>query len=95
MRRTVDGFPIQNNINFLPTKPDLEMNKWSFGKTVKIRVADFYLNPRWVVWKGMKIQVADYGFFVMVLKSWIAGNARESRAPMSKEEALDFMFEVS
>lgn len=91
---TVDGFPVQNSISFLPDKPDPSLNEWSIGKTIKILVADFYFNPRWVTWKDQKMWVADYEFFTMMIKQWVTGNPREGRQPMTKEEALDLVFEM-
>jgi hypothetical protein len=94
--KTVDGFAIQDGFNFLSDIPKPELNPWCAGKIVKIEVADFYMNPRWVTWKSRKMWVADYEFFVMLLKSWI----KPPKIPgvhqkgMTKEEALDLMFEM-
>lgn len=94
--KTVDGFAIQDGFNFLSDISKPELNPWSIGKAVKIEVADFYMNPRWVAWKGRKMWVADYEFFVMLLKSWIQPPKYALYQPkgMSKDEALELMFEM-
>lgn len=102
MRQTVDGFPIENTINFLPNKPDPSLNEWSYGKTVKIAVLDFWFNMRWVHWKGEAIYV-EFDLFKMMIRDWVRGCTEaeskmggiHKRDPMTKEEALDLAFEMS
>lgn len=92
--KTIDGFPIQNGFDWLPDTPDPAINQWSYGKVVKVDVADFYFNPRWITWKGMKEWVCDYELFTMLIASWIKGDKWGNSKPMTKEEALDLYFEM-
>lgn len=91
---TVDGFPI-DGFNFLSDIPKPELNPWSIGKVVKIEVADFYFNPRWIEWKGKREWVADFELFTMLIASWIKGDKWGNSKPMTKEQALDEYFEMA
>lgn len=62
------------------------MNSWSNKKRIKIPVLDFFFNMRDVQWKG-KVQTVDYDLMTMIVQSWISEG-------MTKEEALDLMFEI-
>lgn len=90
---TTDGFPVQNRLSFL-ADAYAGINEWSYGKTIKVLVADFYFNPRWITWRGEKMWVGDYGLFTGMIADWVKGNAREGRTPMTKDEALDLVFEI-
>lgn len=102
MSRTLDGFPIQNSINFLPDKPDPKVNRWSYDKPLKVKVYDdspeFRINMRPVTWKGRTI-VVEYELFMGMIRDWIRGYSVNvpgvhKNDPMTKEEALDFAFSV-
>lgn len=95
---TVDGFPIQDNINWLPDKPDQSINRWSFGKTIKVEVVygEWWYNflagkyAKKVTWKGKTITVLDYEWFLALIKQW----TEDKFYPRTKEEALDLYFEM-
>lgn len=92
--KTVDGFKIApSSMNWLPHTADITLNEWTRGKTIKIDVADFYFNPRWVEWKGERQWVADYEMFIMMIGAWVKGDKYGSKG-MTKEEALDLSFEI-
>ncbi len=93
MKKTIDGFPLQDGFNFLPSTP-VEGNEWSNGKTVKVEVMDFYFNPRWVTWKGVKTWVADFELFTMIISQWIKGDKWDNSKARTKEQALDEYFEM-
>lgn len=93
--QTVDGFPVQDGFDWLPGKPDLSFNQWSYGKVVKLEVMDFYFNPRWITWKGAKTWVADFELFTMLISSWLKGDRWSNSKAMTKEEALDEYFEMA
>ena len=85
---TVDGFPIQNSINMLPSSVDRSINEWSYGKTISIEVDDsqVHLCPKEVQWQGKSFHVADYEFFIMLVKEWM------QVYKWTKQEALTEMF---
>lgn len=85
--KTVDGFPVTNAINFLP-EINADINEWSKDKNIKITVADAYLNPATVSWKGKQIWVGDFEFFVMLVTDWM------KRYKQTKEEVLDEIFDM-
>jgi hypothetical protein len=95
---TVDGFAVQDNINFLPAVPDPAHNPWSYGKTITVEVwyGDYWQNlkhgkyRRKVTWKGRTVVVEDYEWFQMLIKQWITN----TWYPKTKEEALDLFFEM-
>ena len=91
MLKTVDGFPIQG-VDFSPDKADPAINKWSWGKTVKVGVADFYFNPRVVEWRGKTMRVVDYELWYMLIDGLIKGS--KWRLGMTEEEALDLAFDI-
>ena len=64
------------------------MNEWSNGKTIKIDVADFYLNPRTVTWQGRSVVVRDYGLFTGIIKQWMG------EMKWTKQQALDNYFQA-
>lgn len=94
---TVDGFPITNTIDFLPDKPDPDINQWSYGKTIKVEVwgDEWYefLHNRFakrVTWKGVTVWTKDYQWFMDLVKQSIENKFY----PKTKEQALDEMFEM-
>lgn len=95
---TVDGFPIQSTISFLPSKPDPALNAWSQGKTLQVEVwyGDYWPNfihgkyAKNVTWKGKTIRVMDYGWFVDLIKQWCDNKFY----PMTREQAIDLYFEM-
>lgn len=96
---TVDGFPIQDNFNFLPNTPDPNVNPWSYGKTTKVEVwyDEYWQNlkhgkyRRTITWKGQTEVVEDYGWFCDIIKSWMDNKFY----PKTKAEALDEWFSMS
>ena len=107
---TVDGFPIQDNFNFLPNTPDPTINQWSYGTTTKVEVwyDDYWQNLKHgkyrkkVVWKGHTIVVEDYQWFLDDIwdrmhgypKSWEGKPGLYHRPPKTKEQALDDWLEL-
>jgi hypothetical protein len=94
----VDGFPIQDNFNFLPNTPDPSINRWSYGKVTTIEVwGDWWFNyihgkyRRTITWKGQTEIIDDYPGFCDLIKSWMDNKWY----PKTKEEALDLWFEMS
>lgn len=85
---TVDGFPLNNGINFMPEVKPLNPD----SPVTKICVLDFYMNPQHVTWRGKTIWVGDYALFVEMIQSWVVGT--KFHKPMTKDEALDFAFSV-
>ena len=69
-------------------QPASKINVWSYYGVTNITVADFFMNPSWVHWKGTNLWVADYELFVMLIKQWVSNG-------MTKDEALDLFFEAS
>lgn len=63
-----------------------QINQWSYGKIKKIPVLDFFFNMRDVQWKG-KVQTVEYDLMTGMITQWMKDG-------MSKEEALDLMFEI-
>ena len=91
MRRTTDGFPIDDSISFLDdVYPGL--NEWSKGRTISVEVEDFFMNPRTVNWAGKNMWVADYDLFMMMVKDWMSGT--KLNPGMTKKEALNLMFDI-
>lgn len=60
------------------------LNQWSYGKTIKIPVLDFYINYVEVKWKD-KVITVEHDLFMGMIKQWVADG-------MTKEEALDLAF---
>lgn len=93
---TLDGFPAQNNINFLP-KLWPELNAWSIGKKITVPVLDFWINMRPVAWKGTMINV-EYELFTGLVKQSMEGDLTvlaKFRKRRGKEEVLDELFEMA
>jgi hypothetical protein len=96
---SVDGFPVQDGINFLPNTPDPTINQWSYGKLTKVEVwyDDYWQNfkngkyRRSVTWKGQTIVVEDYDWFLADIKQ----SMENKWFPKNKDAALDEYFEIA
>lgn len=62
------------------------LNRWSYGKTIRIPISGEAFNWRKVTWKG-KTELVEYDMLTLMVKQWM-------KEGMSKEECLDLMFDI-